>query len=55
MTHMVLDIQTALIVNCATIAIILGCVYCCKLQVEHKLSIDGMITVYSILIRPPHF
>ena len=51
MTH----IRDTVIINCITIGIIVGFLYCSRLQVERKISLEGMVSIFSLrLVSPFH-
>ena len=44
-------ISSNIIVNAVTIAMIIGVVRLISVRVEHKVTIDGLVTLYSIVRR----
>ena len=43
--------NNTLITNCIIIGIIITCIYSYKIKVEHKITIDGITSIYSIVSR----
>lgn len=42
------SIRDTLITNCITIGIVISIIYCCKIKVERKITLDGFISTYSL-------